>query len=443
MPTEAALELLPSMNELTNEHDELLSDLQSDAFNYFIHEVNSENGLVADCTKEGWPSSIAAIGMALSAYPVGIERNLITREDAIVRTLRKLRFFAASEQGAHAKATGYKGFYYHFLDMKTGRRAWQCELSTIDSAFLFAGMLAAAAYFDRESEEEGEIRKLADELYRRADWRWAMDSGATLTHGWRPETGFLKYRWDGYDEALLAYVLAMGSPTHPLPPESYAAHTSAYEWKKIYDSEYLYAAPLFTHQFSHLWIDFREIRDGFMREHDSDYFENSRRATYAQREYAKRNPNGYKGYSEVCWGLTACEGPGPKELIIDGTKRVFFDYVARGVPDGPDDGTLAPWGVVASLPFAPEIVLPALEHFNQIEVGVDHPYGLEATFNPTFPDEKCRDCGWLSPWHFGINEGPIVLMIENHRSDLLWRLMRSSPYIVAGLRQAGFGGGWM
>ena len=431
------------MYKLTDEQDELLSDLQSDAFNYFLHEVNSENGLVADCTKEGWPSSIAAIGMALSAYPIGVERSLITREEAIVRTLRKLRFFAASEQGAHAEATGYKGFYYHFLDMKTGRRAWQCELSTIDSTFLFAGMLAAAAYFNRESEEESEIRRLADELYRRADWQWATNGGVTLPHGWRPETGFLKYRWDGYDEALLAYVLALGSPTYPLPPESYAAHTSAYEWKKIYDSEYLYAAPLFTHQFSHLWIDFREIRDGFMREHDSDYFENSRRATYAQREYAKRNANRYQGYSEVCWGLTACEGPGPKELIIDGTKRVFFDYLARGVPDGPDDGTLAPWAVVASLPFAPEIVLPALEHFNQIDVGVDHPYGLEATFNPTFPDEKCRDCGWLSPWHFGINEGPIVLMIENHRSDFLWRLMRSSPYIIAGLRQAGFSGGWL
>jgi len=130
-------------------------------------------------------------------------------------------------------------------------------------------------------------------------------------------------------------------------------------------------------------------------------------------------------------------------MIIDGQKRVFFDYIARGIPDGPDDGTMAPWAVVASLPFAPEIVLPALEHFNEIEVGVDHPYGLRATFNPTFPDEKCRNCGWLSPWHFGINEAPIVLMIENYRTDLLWRLMRSCPYIIDGLRRAGFSGGWL
>ena len=440
---EAALESLLSMNELTDEQDELLSDLQSDAFNYFIHEVNSENGLITDSTKGGWPSSIAAVGMALSVYPVGVERNFISREEAIERTLRKLRFFAASEQGTHANATGYKGFYYHFLDMKTGRRAWQCELSTMDSTFLFAGMLAAAAYFDRDTESENEIRRLADELYRRADWQWATGDGVTLDHGWCPEGGFLKARWDGYDEGLLANVLALGSPTFPLPPESYDADVAAYKWKKIYDYEYLSAGPLFVHQFSHLWIDFRGIQDKFMREHDSDYFENSRRATYAQREYAKRNPNGFKDYSDVCWGLTACEGPGPKELTINGVKRTFFDYVARGVPDGPDDGTLAPWAVVASLPFAPEIVLPTLEHFNEIEIGIDQPYGLEATFNPTFPDEKCRECGWVSPWHFGINQGPIVLMIENHRRDFLWTLMRSSPYIIAGLRQAGFSGGWM
>ncbi|MDX6531817.1 MAG: hypothetical protein QOH41_4107 [Blastocatellia bacterium] len=427
------------------QREKLLSDLQSDAFKYFVHEVNPVNGLIRDCTKEGWPSSIAAVGMALSVYPLGVEHGFIDRAEAIGRALRKLRFFAGSEQSTSPNATGYKGFYYHFLDMETGRRAWECELSTIDSTFLFAGMLAAAAYFDRDSAEEAEIRKLADELYRRADWRWAMDDGVTLSHGWSPEAGFLTYRWDGYDESTLAYILGLGSPTSALPVESYQAHRSSCHWKKVYDDEYLYAAPLFTHQYSHIWIDFRGIQDDIMRAHGSDYFENSRRATYAQREYAKRNPRGFKGYSEVCWGLTACEGPGPKALTIDGDQRVFFDYVARGVPDGPDDGTIAPWAVVASLPFAPEIVLPALEHFNEIEIGIDHPYGLEATFNPTFPndDAECRKCGWLSPWHFGINQGPIVLMIENHSTEFLWSLMKKCPYIVKGLRRAGFTGGWL
>ncbi len=429
------------MSARSDERERLLSSLQADAFQYFLNEVNPENGLILDCTKAGWPSSIAAVGMALSAYPVGVEHDFMTRADAMQRTLKALRFFAGSEQSTHADATGYKGFYYHFLDMKTGRRAWQCELSTIDSTFLFAGMLAAAVYFDRDSDEEREIRKLAAELYGRADWRWAINGGATLTHGWRPETGFLPYRWERYDESTLAYVLGLGSPTFPLPTESYQAHASSYEWRKVYDQEYLFAGPLFTHQFSHTWIDFRGIRDAFMREHGSDYFENSRRATYAQREYAKRNPNGFKGYSEVCWGLTACEGPGPAERIIDGVRRVFFDYVARGVPDGPDDGTVAPWAVVASLPFAAEIVLPTLQHFDEIEIGVEHPYGLEATFNPTFPG--ARGGGWLSPSHFGINEGPIVLMIENQRTELLWRLMRTCPPVVQGLRRAGFSGGWL
>jgi len=431
------------MNELSGKREKLLSDLQFDAFKYFINEVNPDNGLVVDCTKEGWPSSIAAVGMALSSYPVGVEHNLITREQAIERTLTTLRFFAASEQSTDPDGTGYKGFYYHFLDMETGRRAWQCELSTIDTTFLFAGMLTAAGYFDHDSSAENEIRRMAGEIYRRADWHWAMNDGATLTHGWKPETGFLPNRWERYDESTLAYILGLGSPTFPLPLESYQAHTSGYQWRKVYDSEYLYAAPLFTHQFSHVWIDFRGIQDAFMREHNLDYFENSRRATYAQQEYARRNPDGFTGYSEVCWGLTACEGPGPAELKVDGQNRVFFDYVARGVPDGPDDGTVAPWAVVASLPFAPEIVLPTLEHFNEIEIGVDHPYGLEATFNPTFPDEKCRDCGWVSPWHFAINQGPIVLMIENHRTELLWDLMKKCTHVVDGLTRAGFAGGWL
>jgi hypothetical protein len=427
----------------TDEREELLSSLQADAFKYFVNEVNPDNGLVVDCTKPGWPSSIAAIGMALSAYPVGVEHNFITREEAIERTLRKLRFFAGSEQSTNAHATGHKGFYYHFLDMQTGRRVWQCELSTIDTTFLLAGMLAAAVYFDGDSSEESEIRTVTDQLYKRADWSWAINGGATLTHGWTPERGFLPYRWDRYDESTLAYILGLGSPTFPLAAESYQAHRSSYEWKRVYDYEYLYAGPLFTHQFSHIWIDFRGIQDSFMREHSSDYFENSRRATYAQREYAKRNPNEFKGYNEMCWGLTACEGPGPAELNVDGVKRVFFDYVARGVPDGPDDGTLAPWAVVASLPFAPEIVLPALEHFTELEIGVDHPYGLEATFNPTFPAEDRRTCGWLSPWHYGINQGPIVLMIENHRTEFLWRLIKKCPYVIDGLRGAGFVGEWL
>ncbi len=204
--------------------------------------------------------------MALTAYPVGVARGFMTRRQARDRTLATLRFFHDSPQGPEPDATGYKGFYYHFLDMKRGRRVWKCELSTVDTALLIAGMLAASAYFQEDDEGEAEIRRLADALYRRVDWNWARNGGATVTHGWRPERGFLRYRWEGYDEALILYVLGLGSPTYRLPPESYAAWLSGYRWKTIYGREFVYAGPLFIHQFSHIWIDFRGIRDAYMRE---------------------------------------------------------------------------------------------------------------------------------------------------------------------------------
>jgi hypothetical protein len=435
------------MTKDPNDRATFLANLQRKAFQYFWTEitptVNPTNGLVVDSTKGGWPASIAAIGMALAIYPIGVQRGFITRKEAITRTLTTLRFFWQSPQGTEADATGYRGFYYHFLDMQTGKRVWNCELSTVDTTFLLAGALTTALYFDCESEEEQEIRSLADALYRRADWQWAQNGGAAVTMGWKPESGFLPFRWEGYDEALLLYMLGLGSPTHPLPAESYKAFASTYEWKRIYGHELLHAGPLFIHQLSHMWTDFRGLQDDFMREHGSDYFENSRRATYVQQQYAIQNPQEFLGYGEYCWGLTASEGPGPATHLVNGVERIFFDYMARGVAAGPDDGTVAPWAVVASLPFAPEIVVPTLQHLNKIEVGVACPYGLEATVNPTFPTEHGKLCGWLSPWHYGINEGPIVLMIENHRTGFLWNLMRQCPYIVSGLREAGFAGGWL
>lgn len=427
-----------------DEHDRMLEHLQWETFEYFLKETNPANGLVADKTRADWPASIAATGLALAAYPIGVERGFCAREEAVARTLTTLRFFWHSPQGEEPDATGYRGFYYHFLDMQTGRRAWNCELSTVDSTFLLAGALTAAAYFQQDSEDEQEIRALADKLYARADWQWAQNGGATLTHGWRPESGFIQYRWEGYDEALLLYVLGLGSPTRPLPEESYAAWLSSYKWKKIYDYEVLYAGPLFIHQLSHIWIDFRGIRDAFMRARGLDYFENSRRATYIQQQYAIRNPHEFAHYGEHCWGITASDGPGPQTLKVDGIERVFFDYLARGAPYGPDDGTVAPWAVVASLPFAPEIVLPTIHHFiNEIDLDKAFSYGFKATFNPTYPEKSGSEYGWVSPYNFGLNQGPIVLMIENYRSGLLWRLMRQCPYIVRGLRRAGFTGGWL
>ena len=421
----------------------LLEILQRETFNYFLHEANPVNGLIVDKTKQGAPASIAAVGLALSSYPVGVERGFMSRADAVQRTLATLRFFHQSAQGIDADATGYRGFYYHFLDMATGKRVWQCELSTVDSAFLFAGMLTASAYFSGSTSDEQEIRELADELYRRADWNWAQNGGPAVALGWTPENGFLSYRWQGYDEALFLYVLGLGSPTHPLPRESYARWTSSYEWREVYGREFLYSASLFTHQISHLWIDFREIQDDYMRGKGIDYFENSRRATCVQQEYAIRNPAQFDGYGATCWGITASDGPGPAQRTINGRERAFFGYTARGVPDGPDDGTIAPWAVVASLPFAPEIVRPTLDHFETLRLREKNPYGFKATFNMTFGAHSDQSRPWVSPYHLGLNQGPIVLMIDNYRHGLVWRLMRDCPYLVSGLRRAGFRGGWL
>jgi hypothetical protein len=422
-----------------------LDALQRHSFEYFLRETNLANGLVADKSQPGSPASIAAVGFALAAYPVGVERGWMTRTDALARTLTVLRFFWASPQGTAPDATGNQGLYYHFLDMSTGRRAGLCELSTIDSTFLLAGMLAAAAYFDHEDEKEQAVRTLADALYRRADWAWACNAAATVTHGWTPEGGFLPFRWRGYDEATLLYVLGLGSPTHPLPAESYAAWTSTYEWKTIYGHELLYGGPLFVHQYSHIWLDMRGIQDAFARDKGIDYCENSRRATYVQREYAILNPLDFAGYGENFWGLTASDGPGWTTRRIKGIERKFFDYAARGAPYGPDDGTVAPWAVAASLPFAPEIVLPSLQHFQDVYPQVTGEYCFRCSFNLSYSDktESNKGTGWTSPYHFGINLGPVVLMCENHRSDLLWRLMRSCPYVISGLRRAGFMGGWL
>ncbi len=326
--------------------------------------------------------------------------------------------------------------------MKTGRRVWNSEISTIDTTYLLAGALVAAMYFDRDTRAEREIRKLAEDLYFRADWHWAQNSGLTVTHGWKPETGFIKYRWTGYSEALILYVLGLASPTFPLPLESYRAWTRTYKWKKLYGHEFLYAGPLFIHQLSHMWIDFRGIQDEYMSGKAIDYFENSRRAIYVQQAYAMRNPKRLVGYDRYCWGITASDGPGPAVRRINGRTIRFHDYVARAIPYGPDDGTLAPWAVVGSLPFAPEVVLPSLKLITQNYPEMISKYGFKCSYNPTFTSGNRKEKGWVSQGYYGLDQGPIVMMIENYRSGLLWRLMRQCPYIVTGLRRAGFRGGW-
>jgi hypothetical protein len=310
-------------------------------------------------------------------------------------------------------------------------------------AILIAGVLTSGRYFAAIADDEREIRELARFLYERIDWPWAAAESPVVRMGWKAGAGFLSYGWEGYSEAMLLYILGLGSPTHPLPAESYGAWTGTYQWENLYDVDFLFAAPLFVHQLSHVWIDFRGIQDAFMREKRSDYFENSRRATAVQQQYTRRNPLWFEGYGDLGWGITAGLGPGPsKQRAEAGIERRFYGYAARGVPFGPDDGTLAPWAVAASLPFAPSIVLPMLRHFRDAYPEVFSANGLLTSFNPSFSGDGARQ-GWLCPEHFGLDQGPVALMIENHRSGLLWRLMRECPVIVTGLRRAGFRNGWL
>ncbi len=422
----------------------LLEALQRDAVGYFLRAANPTNGLIADSSRAGSPCSIAATGLGLSVWVVAAERGLLPRSEAAQRTLAALRFFQASPQGPAPDATGHRGFYYHFLDLETGRRTWDCELSMIDTAILMAGVLASAAYFTATSDEERQVRELARYLYERVEWDWAVPEGTLVRMGWRPGSGFLSYGWEGYSEAMLLYVLGLGSPTHPLPGACFSAATKSYQWENLYDTDHLFAAPLFIHQLPQVWLDLRGIQDPYMRSKGTDYFENSRRATRVQQEYAIRNPLGFDGYGVTAWGVTAGLGPGFCAQQHDGRlERQFYGYVARGVPFGPDDGTLAPWAVVASLPFAPELVLHTLRGLEAKWPGVRSADGLLTSFNPTFDPGDGSPEGWLATEHQGLDQGPVALMIENHRSGLLWRLMRECPAVVRGLRRAGFRGGWL
>jgi hypothetical protein len=420
--------------------EDALDRIQRAAFLYFVETTNPANGLIADTSRNGSPCSIAVVGFALSVFPVAVERGWIERKDAVERSLALLRFFKDSDQSGAPDATGYKGFYYHFLSMETGARVWQSELSMVDSALLIAGALTAATYFSRDDADEVELREIADALYRRVDWRWAQDERGVIRQGWKPESGFLHYVWQGYNEAIVLYVLALGSPTHSLEGDGYEAWTVTYQWENLYGYDFLYAGPLFIHQFSHAWLDLRGIRDNFMREKCCDYFENSRRAVLIQQEYAQRNPNELAGYDEYCWGLTACDGPAEEMSIPNGGRRHIFGYAARGVPYGPDDGTLSGWAPLASLPFAPEIALRTagcmLERYPEM-----FRERYASSFNPSLVRSDGKV--WVSRGHYGLDQGIVVMMIENYRSELIWRLTRSCSYISTGLGRAGFRGGWL
>lgn len=441
----------------------LWDDLAERTFRYFWDTANPTNGLSPD----RWPgtapmASVASVGFALTAYLVGIDRGWVTREAARDRTLATMRFFARAPQGEAATGmTGHRGFFYHFLHMETGHRFDAgVELSTIDTALLIGGMLCSQAFFDRSNDPaEAEIRELAEFIYRRVDWRWAQVRPGFIVMGWSPEHGFGRFiDYTGYDEAMLLMLLALGSPTHPSDDQTWSAFTRTYarSWGSFMGQEHLGGGPLFWHQYSHVWVDFRGLQDDYMRSRGSlDYFENSRRATLSQRAYAAANPGGWKDYDENVWGLTACDGPGAMRVADHaGRTREFWDYRARGAGLGytVDDGTIAPTAALASLPFAPEIVTPALRElrrrFGDVIYGR---YGFLDAFNTSFVAQGRQlsngrvepGFGWVDTDYLGIDQGPILGMIANHRNELIWRTMRKNPHLQRGLKRAGFRGGWL
>ena len=444
-----AMQSVKSSNTNLSKTDEaFLDSLQRDTFRFFWETTNPENGLVPDRAPRPSFASIAAVGFGLTSYLVGVERGYITRQQAAERTLNTLRFFANAPQSDQPTGVaGYKGFFYHFLDMKTGERYKQVELSTIDTVLLLGGILSAQTYFDQSNPAETEIRQLADLIYGRADWTWFQTRPPYISMGWHPEKGFIKNDWKGYNEAMLLYVLALGSPTHPVGPDAWPNWTKTYKWDTFYEQTHVNFDPLFGHQYSHTWIDFRGIQDPYMREKGIDYAENSRRATYANRAYCVANPAKWQDYGPNIWGLTACDGA--KDTTVNGQK--FFSYRARGAASTQivDDGTIAPTAAGGSMAFAPEICLPALRAMKtKYGAKLYSKYGFLDAFNPTYrypprPGYGSTAEGWFDVDYLGIDQGPILLMAENLRTEFVWNLMKKNPHIRRGLERAGFTGGWL
>jgi len=426
--------------------DPFLDSLQVLTLKFFLETTDVNTGLTPDRWPTPSPSSIAAVGFGLTCYPIAVERNIMKRDAAAQRALNTLQFFWQLPQNDQPKnVAGHKGFFYHFLKIPEGTREWRCELSTIDTALLMAGVLFAQSYFDGADNIEAQIRAMADSLYLRVDWKWFMADANGLKTSWHPERGFGPHIWDGYDEAMILYILALGSPTFPLSESVWQVWTDPYVWAEYYGVEFVSFGPLFGHQYSHCWIDFRGIQDAYMKTKGIDYFENSRRATYTQQAYAKENPNQMRDYSENIWGFTACDGPKDTSFVVDDKKRTFWSYRARGVSFDwiEDDGTLAPTAAAGSLAFAPEICIPALKAMHaKYGEALWQQYGFLDSFNPSYTTSKTPN-GWFDHDYLGIDQGPIAIMIENLRSDFVWSVMKKNPYIVAGLQRAGFEGGWL
>ncbi|HLM58857.1 MAG TPA: glucoamylase family protein [Pyrinomonadaceae bacterium] len=401
--------------QLSAADDAFLEDLSRRAFQYFLDHADPETGLVLDraqATGEAHGpehhshriASSAATGFGLTALCVGAERGWLPRAEARSRVLTALRFYARRAPHEH-------GWFLHWMDARTGERRWRSEFSTIDTALLLGGVLTARQYF----REDREVNALATEIYERVDFPWMLQGRPRLlSHGWKPESGFLKPRWDTYSEHLILQLLAVGSPTRPTPPSTWLA------WQRTRVTyagiTYLDGGPLFTHQFSHAWVDFRGRRERWYP--FTDYFANSVAATRAHRQFCVDLSKEFPGYGPDVWGITASDGP--------------RGYVAwGGPPRHPDiDGTVVPAAPAGSLMFTPDISLAALRAMRErYGARVYGRYGFADAFNPT--------TGWVGPDVIGIDQGITLLSAENLRSGLVWRLFMGNAEIPRAMGAVG------
>ncbi|MFA5833628.1 MAG: glucoamylase family protein [Bacteroidota bacterium] len=399
--------------------DDFLEYVQQTSFDYFWYEANPSNGLIKDRSSKDSPASIAAVGFGLTAIGIGVDHGYITRAEGRDRTLTTIKTFWNGPQGTTPIGMiGYKGWFYHFLDMNSATRTWTCELSSIDTGLLLAGMLYSKQYFNGTDSLETQIRALTDSIVARVDWGWMRNSGLSLTMGWHPESNFLGARWIGYNEAMILYIIGIGAQVNPLSAVSWNEWTKGYQWffsTRINDY-FVNFPPLFGHQYSHCWVDYKNIADTYMKGKGITYFENSRRATLDQRLYCIENPKGAVGYGANMWGITASDVP--------------TGYNARGTNMN-DDGTLNPTAPGGSMPFAPEVCIPALRNmYDTHRAKIWTGYGFTDAFNETV--------NWWGKDVLGIDQGPIIIMTENYRTGKVWTTFMKEKIISDGLQKAGF-----
>ncbi|MCI0622079.1 MAG: hypothetical protein L0387_10490 [Acidobacteria bacterium] len=396
----------PGRIQVSQQDHALLEELQQAITKFFWEAASPYSGLVKDRSRADGQdprdvASIAATGFGLTALCIADQRRYSNSNKLRDRALATLRFLSKRLPHQH-------GFYFHFVNLHSGERAWQCEVSTIDTAILLCGVLTCRQHFD-----DPEIRRLATEIYERVDWPWMLTEGNLLSHGWKPETGFLKPRWDSYSELMMLYLLGLGSGTHPLPAETWHAWKRPvweYEGMRFIGSQ----APLFVHQYSHAWFDFRGKRDRY-----ADYFENSVIATCVHRDWCIGLDKRFPHFGPDLWGITASDSA--------------HGYVVWGGPPemGPLDGTLVPCAAGGSIPFLPEETIRVLRTMRErFSKNAWKKYGLLDAFNP--------QTNWYNPDVIGIDLGIMLLMAENARSGFVWETFMKNPEASRALQRAGF-----